>query len=155
MNTCNIMIDGVTECNTKADHNLILDDQQFRLCKNCFSKIKRSVNLSSSPENVKVRVFTNRVWTDDEIAMLGSFKDSYVAKQLCISVSAVSSKRRELGIPFLKIEKSRERVWSKKEKGMLGTLPDRELAKLLGISTTTVGNKRRQLNIKPFDRPTK
>ena len=74
MNICNYIIDDQTACDNSASLNLVFDDKLYRVCGDCYSSITSELKFSSSPQNVKVRVFTNRIWTDKEIEMLGSYK---------------------------------------------------------------------------------
>ena len=88
------------------------------------------------------------LWTDAEIALLGTDTDRAVAERTGRTETSVRMKRRELGIAAH--ARNDPRHWTKREINLLGTLPDREVAQRLGCTRLTVIRKRRQLGIQAF-----
>lgn len=96
-----------------------------------------------------------RRWTEKEEALLGTARDSELAKKLSRSRDSVEWKRRAMGIaPFI----PRARTWTKRELKLLGKMPDAALAKKLKCSRKHVVEKRMALGIEsssPINSPRK
>jgi transcriptional regulator with XRE-family HTH domain len=84
-------------------------------------------------------------WTKRDMARLGKRPDLSLAKDMGISRSAVSRKRRLLGIPP---HRPLHR-WTEAERSLLGQLSDREIAERLGLSPRSVMWKRLSLRVPP------
>lgn len=54
--------------------------------------------IKRSPDQLKKQPRQKRPWTDDEIEMLGTMPDRYVANRIGVSRTAVYEKRHELNI---------------------------------------------------------
>ena len=76
------------------------------------------------------------VWTDDEIALLGTQSDAAIARRLGLTEAVVYNQRRRLGIA-----RPVER-WSDDQIRLLGTAPDAEIARRLGKNEAAVRGKR-------------
>ena len=135
-------------------HCVIIDDQLYEVDVKLLKSITKKLEAVSKPRRVKVRVFTGRQWTTNEIKILGTDKDEVIAARVGVSTSAVAAKRRELSIPpFRSPGNPSQRNWSEEELSLLGKCSDSELAEKLNISITTVGNKRRALGISRYSKP--
>jgi biotin operon repressor len=85
-------------------------------------------------------------WSPEELALLGRMSDGDVGREIGLSGSAVSWKRRRLGIsPFQPAPRTID--WTGERLAVLGTLYDEEVAERLGVSEETVNEHRRQLGI--------
>jgi hypothetical protein len=88
----------------------------------------------------------HKPWTEKEEVLLGTMRDSALAKKLDRTRMAVETKRRKLGIaPFI----PRSRFWTKREVSLLGQMTDAALAKKLKCSRKHVLEKRLSLGIAP------
>jgi hypothetical protein len=89
-----------------------------------------------------------RVWTDEELALLGTMPDTELAPQLDLPLATVRRQRSALGIaPFQSREKYQ---WSASALRRLGKVKDAELALELGLSPQFVAGKRAELGIAPL-----
>ena len=86
-------------------------------------------------------------WSEEILNRLGKEPDVDIAKDLKCSRSAVSAKRRKLGIKSYDFQK-----WTEGNIALLGTMPDFKLAKRMKVSSACISKRRRILNIKPFSR---
>lgn len=89
-------------------------------------------------------------WTPGVIARLGKDTDAAIARKLKISVSAVSQRRRRLGIPRSPQSRRESRRWTPAEDALLGTMSDREAAREIGVSRETVEGRRLELGVPSF-----
>jgi hypothetical protein len=81
-------------------------------------------------------------WTDEEIALLGQFPDTQVARQTERTVEAVRCKRVKLGL-----SNPTTTHWNAEGIALLGTMPDTEVAMRLGRSVGSITQKRCKLGI--------
>ena len=78
-------------------------------------------------------------WTDEQLALLGELTDREVAERTGRGVSAVTARRRDLGIAA---SQPRAYEWSAAEDALLGTVTDQEAADRLGVSRKCVHARR-------------
>jgi hypothetical protein len=85
-----------------------------------------------------------RLWTNAEIALLGTDTDRAIARTLGLPMNIVRNERQRLGISAL------SQRWKEHEIALLGTARDSEVAHKLGKSASAVLQKRDQLGIPSF-----
>jgi len=85
-----------------------------------------------------------RLWTDEQIALIGRDTDRAIANRLGLPRNVVKYKRARLGISRL------PEPWKGHEIAVLGTAADSELARTLGKSPSAIRRKREQLGIPTF-----
>ena len=93
-----------------------------------------------------------RLWTKDELALLGTRPDAKVAELTGRTFGTVWQKRRALGIdqPALQFRK-----WTPAEDKLVGTAPDAEIARQLGRTESAVKSRRAVLEREQAIRETK
>jgi hypothetical protein len=91
-------------------------------------------------------------WVPDEIALLGTMRDSEIAKRTGRTIPAVRSRRRLLGIAnfFKRKPRSQAPRWTPNMDKLMGTMPDPVLAQKLKTSHAIIVNRRRKLKVPPF-----
>ena len=82
------------------------------------------------------------VWSDEDVALLGTKSDKSVGEILGLPQHVVVYKRKSLGIEASVLE-----PWPDDEIRLLGTATDREVARTLGRSLSSVRTKRSRLRI--------
>jgi hypothetical protein len=82
------------------------------------------------------------LWTEKDIALLGTMPDGAVARRTGRTLGAARQKREELGIP-----KPAGNRWRANEIALLGALHDREVARRLGRSLQSATQKRIKLGL--------
>jgi hypothetical protein len=83
----------------------------------------------SCKANLKVRHPNARVWTSDELALLGTLADRQIAARLGVSTNAVAAARRARGIaPF------QAHVWKNRRDELIELDPVRLLARRLVLN---------------------
>lgn len=111
--------------------------QRFRCKVETVTKKRESLNIEENSGSY--------VWSRAELDLLGTDSDNKIAKQLGVSSSAVTWKRKELGIAaFHKVKKVR---WSKSRLALLGVMKDQDLAFKMQVSPSVVSSKRTELGI--------
>lgn len=99
----------------------------------------------------------SKLWTDNEIALLGTATDKAVAEQIGRTEGATRKKRRELGIPPSRTvatgNQAAARPWTWDEIKLLGAAPDKEVAAKLGRSLPSVTYKRIRMEIAAYNEP--
>jgi DNA-binding CsgD family transcriptional regulator len=91
------------------------------------------------------------VWTEQELALLGTAPDAKIAERVGVTTTAVKQQRRRLGIAaWGTTTEQRRHKWTKRQLGWLGKLSDKEIASRLGLSIPTVCWKRQLLGIEPL-----
>ena len=88
-----------------------------------------------------------RVWTKNQLKLLGTMPDLALAERLHISQSKVTQKRRQAKL--LPFESHRSRLGKLPPQGiaLLGKVPDEELAERYEMKINTVARKRRRMGI--------
>ena len=102
------------------------------------------------PHAVIRRSFTRRgarIWKPEAERLLGTAPDEDIARQTGHSLSAVRSRRHQLGI--FKAD-SKVRRWTAQEEKLLGTMLDQVIAARLGRSVKSIHHRRLKLNIRWF-----
>jgi hypothetical protein len=89
-----------------------------------------------------------RRWSKAEDKWPGRDSDRAIARRLGRTVTAVRTRRRQLGI---RSSAWREIKWVPAQEKLLGTMPDRKVARRLGRSATVVHARRTALGIRPFN----
>jgi hypothetical protein len=90
---------------------------------------------------------SNIVWTDEEIALLGTKSDPEIAKLLGVHPASVTLKRKKMGIaPSIEMDACE---WTTQMLGLLGEVSDNFIGREYGISPITVKVKRLELGIPP------
>ena len=84
-----------------------------------------------------------RRWTESELKLLGTMPDRAVAARTGHTFRSTAAKRKELGLPPLRIHQ----WWTSAEVKLLGTMPDVHLARRLGRSLEAVACKRQELKL--------
>jgi hypothetical protein len=82
------------------------------------------------------------LWTEEDLALLGTAPDAEVARRIGLTANAVRVMRDRLGIP-----RPAGGRWRDGDLALLGTLPDREVARQIGRSLSSVTQKRCKLGI--------
>jgi hypothetical protein len=82
------------------------------------------------------------LWTEEDLALLGTAPDAEVARRIGRTANAVRVMRDRLGIP-----RPAGGRWRDGDLALLGTLPDREVARRLGRSLSSVTQKRCKLGL--------
>jgi hypothetical protein len=85
-----------------------------------------------------------RIWTPDELALLGVLPDAEVAQRTQRTFKAVQQRREKLGIRIRRAE-----VWKAAEDELLRTLPNKLAAKLTGRTIQAAENRRYRLRLPP------
>lgn len=80
----------------------------------------------------------SKIWTDKDIALLGTMSDTKLAKQLGVTRNSLQNKRRQLGIPSFAGSMADKR-WTPAVLEQLGKVPDHVIAKQVGITVPAVG----------------
>jgi len=98
-----------------------------------------------------------RVWSARELALLGVKPDPEVARLIGRSTSAVTEKRRKLGITALAPGPRgvRSYFWTAEEDAVVRTFPPEEAARRLNRSLKAIYPRRRALGIAVKRKPTK
>lgn len=95
--------------------------------------------------------FVRVPWDDAFNGMLGKESDGYIARLTGCARSAVSARRRSLGIsPKKQAPPSNKVVLPLDIRARLGSLPDYELAKEIGVCKYVIASNRRALGIPSF-----
>ena len=91
-----------------------------------------------------------KVWSAEELALLGAVPDPEVARRTGRSLDAINKRRNALGRPALKegTRGARTLFWSESDKALIGKMPDTEVAKRTGRSLMAVRECRRMLKRK-------
>jgi hypothetical protein len=87
------------------------------------------------------------VWTPETLARLGVDTDSKIAKDLGLSISAVSQRRRALGIQRSPGAALEARTWTAAEDALLGRETDLAVGLRLGIPPAAVEQRRLRLGV--------
>jgi hypothetical protein len=87
---------------------------------------------------------SQRKWTEEEIALLGTDTDRTIARILGLPINVITNKRARLGITCL------GQRWKDHEIALLGTAPDSQLVRKLGKSSSAIHRKREKLGIPAF-----
>src|ERR1035441_2602167 len=85
----------------------------------------------------------SNTWQQWEIALLGTAKDSEIARQIGRTTLAVAWRRLQRGIKPI----PRGKLWTPGEDALLGTMPDRKLAHVLKCPLDSVTQRRRAKGI--------
>lgn len=96
------------------------------------------MGIGANPNRPRKNVFTS-----EAIEKLGKISDKELAADLGVSVTTVSLKRRELGIPI----STKKVLWTPSTLALLGQMPDLKLAEKLGTYYLAVRKKRESLAI--------
>jgi hypothetical protein len=88
-------------------------------------------------------------WKPEEDVLLGTMRDSEIARRTGRSLHAIRARRQRLGIANFKQRKPKCKVphWTRKLDRQLGTMQDHLLAEKLGCTPTVIRNRRRKLNV--------
>jgi hypothetical protein len=91
-------------------------------------------------------------WTPEDLAFLGTMKDSDAAERIGRTPSAVATMRERLGVaPFTKrAPRAKPTTWTPAKERLLGTMSDVDLARKLRCSSMTVFYRRKRLKIARF-----
>ena len=89
-------------------------------------------------------------WTAEELALLGTEPDAFIARKLERSTLAITKRRVTLGIPAVQYPNSKRRLYTRAEDLLLGTMPDDELARRLRRTAGAIGRRRSTLGIPIF-----
>jgi hypothetical protein len=87
------------------------------------------------------------IWTPDVIARLGVDTDTRISRELGVSISAVSQRRRALGIQRSPDATLEARQWTEAEDALLAMEPDGEVARQLGVTLAAVRRRRLVLGV--------
>ena len=98
----------------------------------------RSRKMWETPERYGLRA--QHVWSDEDVALLGTKSDKSVGEILGLPKHVVVYKRKSLGIEASVLE-----PWQDDEIRLLGTSTDREVARTLGRSLSSIRTKRARL----------
>ena len=85
------------------------------------------------------------MWTEDELALLGTATNGELARRIGRTEGAVTSKRSDLGIPH-----PNGWHWTEEQLALLGTAPDEEVAARIGKTPGAVCARRCQRGIPTF-----
>jgi hypothetical protein len=88
-----------------------------------------------------------KIWTPENVALLGTMSDAKLAQKLKISLSRVQRKRCSLGIKALRPAPGLTKPWFEE---LLGKISDRQLAKKTGLSYQNINQYRKRRGIPPF-----
>jgi len=89
-------------------------------------------------------------WTADELALLGTEPDAFIARKLERSTLAITKRRVTHGIPAVQYPDSMRRRYTRAEDLLVGTMPDAELARRLRRTAGAIGRRRSTLGIRMF-----
>lgn len=96
-----------------------------------------------------------RIWSDEEIAMLGTMSDVDLAEKLGIPKANVTSRRHKLGIaPFNAHKSITTRPWTDKEIALLGAMPDASVAHMTNRALNSVQQMRHRMRIPAYNKKT-
>ena len=98
-----------------------------------------------------IKSFSISIWTEENIALLGTGSDSVIAKKIGVARTTLTNKRLSLKIPCYRKSKGKNtktnQKWTKKRLEMLGIIEDKEIARIMKCSLRTVSRKRAELKI--------
>ena len=94
------------------------------------------------------------VWTAEMDALFAHMNDVMISSDLLISAPTVARRRKELGLPKVRVRKPQEPqvTWTPEMDALLGTDYDKVIGEKLGLHYMRVYNRRVQLGIPPISR---
>lgn len=102
--------------------------RQANLGRKATAEARRNMSAAAKRRGALPPAMRGPLWTEGELALLGTMPDKEVAARIGRSVGAVHDHRRKLGVPsFFPRTVRRVTVWTGAMDKLLGTMPDPEL----------------------------
>lgn len=93
----------------------------------------------------------HRYWTDDDDALLGTVTDEAAALVIGRTVTAVTRRRRELGIRKLADRRGKSVSFTADMDAVIAAYTTAQAARMLGVGRKAIATRRRELELSPFD----